>query len=145
MLKKNVFKRINKTNLLAFFVLAIFCCFAGAAFAADQQPTGLIHDIGELARTIMRSFKSLGKLMVAVAYIAGFGFMVAAIFKFKQHKDNPTQVPMTTPLFQTVIGTVMLFLPTMINVGSGTAGLTQAGGFAGSGVEEVPGGKEGTN
>ena len=35
----------------------------------------------------------LAQLITAISYIGGFGFGVAAITKFKAHKDNPTQVP----------------------------------------------------
>lgn len=30
--------------------------------------------------------------------IAGLGFAIGAIMKFKQHKDNPTQIPIHTPI-----------------------------------------------
>ena len=35
---------------------------------------------------------SIAKAITAGAYVAGFGFGIAAIAKFKAHKDNPTQI-----------------------------------------------------
>jgi Holliday junction resolvasome RuvABC DNA-binding subunit len=35
----------------------------------------------------------LAEAITAISYIGGLAFVVAAIFKFKQHKDNPTQDP----------------------------------------------------
>jgi len=34
---------------------------------------------------------TLKDLIVAIGYVGGFALTIAAIFKFKQHKDNPTQ------------------------------------------------------
>ena len=34
-----------------------------------------------------------------------------AIFKFKQHKDNPTQVPVGTPVAMLAISAALVFLP----------------------------------
>ena len=52
--------------------------------------------------------------MLAVAYIAGLGFGVAAIFKFKQVKDNPTQIPISTPFALLGVSTLLVFLPGVI-------------------------------
>jgi hypothetical protein len=32
----------------------------------------------------------LAQSLTAISYLAGFAFVLAAIYKFKQHKDNPT-------------------------------------------------------
>jgi hypothetical protein len=39
-------------------------------------------------------FVELAQSITAISYRAGFAFVIAAIFKFKQHKDNPTQSPL---------------------------------------------------
>jgi intracellular multiplication protein IcmD len=110
--------------------------FTGFAFATTD-PT-----LGTLANNVTTSFESIGKLMIAAAYIGGFGLTVAAIFKFKQHKDNPTQIPIGTPIALLVIGIILVFLPGLF----GTAGTTvfgsekEAGGFTGGGVNKISGG-----
>ena len=132
------FKRI------LFFVIAAGLFFVGYAFAAAAAaPVG---SIGELATNVTGSFSSLGKLMAATSYLAGFGFAIAGVFKFKQHKDNPTQIPMGTPIALLVVGIILIFLPGIIK----PAGVTifnsadlnnTAGGFTGGGAENMPGGK----
>lgn len=67
--------------------------------------------IGTLAENLQSNFTSIGKLMVSTAYLAGLGFGIAAIFKFKQHKDNPTQVPIGTPFAMLAISVLLVFLP----------------------------------
>jgi len=46
--------------------------------------------------------------------------MAGAIAKFKQHKDNPTQIPIGTPIALLFIGAALLFLPTILQIAGGT-------------------------
>lgn len=126
-------KRAKMNLIKCFGTVALLLC-TGLAFAGNADT------IGGVADTITGSFTNLGKMMVGVAYLAGFGFAIAAIFKFKQHKDNPTQIPIGTPIALLVIGIVLIFLPGIIKIGGGTAGLKEGGGFTGEGVKVVPGG-----
>lgn len=49
--------------------------------------------LGEMAESITGSFTNLTKPITAGSYLAGMAFSIGAIMKFKQHKDNPTQIP----------------------------------------------------
>ena len=130
--------KLNKSNWmkLLLFVSSMALFYVGSAYA-EASGSG---SMGDVAGTIVTSFTNVGKLMVAIAYLAGFGFTIAAIFKFKQHKDNPTQIPMGTPIALLVIGISLVFVPGVIKMGGTTAGLSDAGGFSGAGVTVVPGG-----
>ena len=61
-------------------VVAVMGLLTGTAVEAREAPTSDI--LAELAEAI-----------TAISYIGGLAFVVAAVFKFKQHKDNPTQDP----------------------------------------------------
>ncbi|MBN2690014.1 MAG: type IV secretion protein IcmD [Gammaproteobacteria bacterium] len=124
-------------KVLSLLIVAIGCFYAGHALAA----TGSNQTIGDIAQNITSSFKEIGKLMFATAYLAGFGFVIAAIFKFKQHKDNPTQIPMGTPIAMLVIGVALIFLPSIIGPAGSTIFKDQgvAGGFSGQGISIIPG------
>jgi hypothetical protein len=81
-----------------------------------------------LGGQVAESFDSLTKLITASAYIDGLGFAVGAIIQFKQHKDNPQQTPVGTPIALVAAAAALLFLPSILNVasaaqtgGSGTA------------------------
>ncbi|QLH41352.1 MAG: hypothetical protein HWD59_00515 [Coxiellaceae bacterium] len=93
------------------------------------------------------SFSGIGKLMIAISYVAGIAFVLASIFKFKQHKDNPTQIPLGTPLAMLVIGIVLVFLPMIF----GPAGVTlfgtgaKSGEVKGGGFSEIPGSTSGSS
>lgn len=80
--------------------------------------------IGGMATQITGSFESLAKLITAGSYLAGLGFSIGAIMKFKQHKDNPTQIPIGTPIALVFIAAALLFLPSILKV----AGQTMFGG-----------------
>lgn len=122
-------------------VIAILSCCVSSYVFADTNVT-----IGQIAKNIMGSFKDLGELMIAMAYLSGFGFTVSAIFKFKQHKDNPTQIPVSTPLALLFVGIVLIFLPGIIKptgytiFGKDAQLDGMAGGFTGDGVNGIPGG-----
>ena len=76
--------------------------------------------LGGMASTITGSFESVAKLITAGSYLAGLAFSVGAILKFKQHKDNPTQIPIGTPIAMVVIAAALLFLPTILGIAGGT-------------------------
>jgi intracellular multiplication protein IcmD len=80
--------------------------------------------LGGMASSITKSFTSLAKLITAGSYLAGLGFSIGAIMKFKQHKDNPTQIPIGTPIALVFISAALLFLPTIL----GVTGQTMFGG-----------------
>jgi len=110
MIRKSLIK--NKDILFKFIVSTVILCLFDVAFAAK--------DLGQIASTIYSSFGNVAKLITAGAYIAGLGFAVGAIMKFKQHKDNPTQVPIGTPIALVMIAACLLFLPSILGVAGET-------------------------
>jgi len=144
MMKEKI-ANLNAAGLIKLLILLLIIgagFYTGHAFA-QATPGGDTSTIGGIAENITGSFESIGKLMIAVAYLAGFGFVIASIFKFKQHKDNPTQIPMGTPIAMLVIGIALIFLPSFIAPAQktifGTSDSSGAGGFTGKGVETIPG------
>ena len=87
--------------------------------------------LGGMASEIIGSFTSLTKLITSAAYLAGLGFMVGAIFKFKQHKDTPQQITIGQPIALLIVGASLLFMPTILDVAGatmfGSSGGTTAG------------------
>ncbi len=76
--------------------------------------------LGGMASSIVTSFTSLTKLITAGSYIAGLAFMIGAILKFKQHKDNPANITIGEPVYLTLIAAALLFLPTILSVAGST-------------------------
>lgn len=141
MRSRKLMKFFTVLSTFAVGVVALF--WVGPALAGEASSTGL----GGLAQNITKSFSAIGQLMIGTAYLAGIGFAIAAIFKFKQHKDNPTQIPVGTPIALLVIAICLVFLPmlfepageTIFGAGKGTID-TKESGLSGGGVELLPGG-----
>lgn len=82
--------------------------------------TWAAQTIGDVADNVTKTFSNLAKLIMAGAYIVGAGFFVASLLKFKQHKDNPTQIPVGTPIALLFIGAALVFMPTLIGIAGET-------------------------
>lgn len=95
---------------------------SGQALAADET-------LGSMASQITQSFASVSKLITAGAYVAGLGFAVSAILKFKAHKDNPQQTAIGVPIGLTFVAAALLFLPSMLGITGAT--LFSGGGKVG--------------
>lgn len=119
----------RKVWVLALLTIAVavpLMLYADYAFATG--PT-----IGEVAKKITDSMSNLAKLITAASYVSGFGFAVGSILKFKAHKDNPTQIPVGTPIALFFIAIALVFLPTVMSgIGVTAFGTSaQTGGVAG--------------
>lgn len=92
----------------------------GSIFAASMN-------LGNMASSISSTLTPVTKLITGGCYVAGLAFAVTAIMKFKQHKDNPTQIPIGTPVALTFIAAALLFMPSILDV----AGFTMFGSSGG--------------
>lgn len=104
-MKKDVF--LKSLRVSACF--AVLTLISGLAVAGSQT-------IGGMASQITQSFTNLAKLISAGSYLAGLGFSIGAILKFKQHKDNPTQITIGQPIALVFIAASLLFLPTILGM-----------------------------
>lgn len=77
-------------------------------------------NIGTVAKNVTDTISNLVKLLTAGAYMGGFALTIAALFKFKQHKDNPQQVQLGTCIAMLLIGVSLIFLPSLITTGGET-------------------------
>jgi len=113
------------------FVTVAACVYAAGAVAETK-------DIGGAAEKLTGTFSYIGKLLVGAAYIGGFGFVIAGIFKFKQAKDSHGQIPFSTPIAIVAVGAALLFLPSLVQIVSQSVFEKPIyGGFEGKGAEEI--------
>jgi hypothetical protein len=79
----------------------------------------------------------------AASLLIGSGLIVAGIFKLKQVKENPTQIPVSTPGAFFIAGAMLLFIPNVFPkvrqtvFGSSASGLTGANEYAGKTAGET--------
>lgn len=107
-------------------------CLVGvsAVFAASGAP-----GLGAVADTARTNLEGVARLITAAAYVAGMAFVVGAIVKFKAHKDNPTQIPIGTPIALLFVGAALIFIPAVFS----SAGGTLFGASAASGKSSLSG------
>ncbi len=121
--QKPVKARQNGLHALLMLGVATLSFYSDYVFAATSQ------SIGDIAVQVTSSFGQIAQLITAGSYIAGMGFALGAILKFKQHKDNPQQVPIGGPIALLFIAAALIFLPTIF----GIAGQTIFGSGASAG------------
>lgn len=100
------------------WISSVVCLSLFALVCQDAVAGNLT--VGAMASSITSSFTNLTKLITAGSYLAGLGFSIGAIMKFKQHKDNPTQIPIGTPIALVFIAAALLFLPSILGVTGAT-------------------------
>jgi len=106
LMNKNLFKGVILTGL------AIASFGVGTAFA--------VSGIGSIAENVTGNLTSIAKLITAMAYVVGMAMAVAAIVKFKAHKDNPTQIPIGTPIALLFVAAALIFVPSIFKSSGAT-------------------------
>lgn len=91
-------------------------CYTSNLFAAWNEPQGV--GIGQLASILMVPTAGLAKIMMAMAFVVGVGFLMGAIVQYKYHRENPQQVRLSTPVLLLALGLALLALPFVAQLSS---------------------------
>jgi intracellular multiplication protein IcmD len=117
---------------------------AGVNFNSDaQQMVQLAENNPQFEAAAQSALQQLAKagnlsfLITSASEVAGFAFSLGALIKFTQHKDNPTQIPVGTPIALLFIGAALLFMPTILNTAGQTVFGSEAMAAAAEGVSGV--------
>lgn len=89
------------------------CCLLGIALVVFADAAWALKATS-IAGNVTSTMASAAKIMQSVALVAGIGFIMVSFFKFHQHKQNPTQVPLSQGLAMLVIGAGLVLFPTLI-------------------------------
>ena len=88
------------------------------SWATGACPTSAYTDpdtIGKVLCNIkINTFSGVFKLIFVIGYVSGTGLLVAAVFKLKQVKDNPTQIPVSTPMVLFLCAALSIYMPSLI-------------------------------
>lgn len=109
------------------FLMIVGVLFSDVAYAQSGTAT----DLGSVADNVTGTFDSIAKLITAASYIAGLGFAVGSILKFKAHKDNPQQITVGVPIALMFVAAALIFLPSMFEVAGNTLFGSEGGTSAG--------------
>ncbi len=112
------------------FMLVILALSTVSAYAAIGDMAGLLND----------QLTNVANLIGSIGYVAGMGFGVASVFKFKQHRDSPTQVPIGTPFAMLAVAVALVYLPSLITeAGSSAFSDGQISGATGTSYADLGG------
>lgn len=116
-------------------LLALFL-ISNVALAGAGGGGGEGASLGTIAANITGTMDDVSKLIVAGSYVAGVAFALMGMLKFKAHKDNPTQVPLSQPIVLLAIAAGLVFLPSLISSAGSTvwAGSAQRASSKGEGL-----------
>lgn len=123
--------------------LLSLCGYFGALLAlflvSNVVLAGGGQSLGSVADNVTGTMGSVAKLITAASYVAGVAFALMGMLKFKAHKDNATQVPLSQPIVLLAIAAGLIFLPSLISTGGETVwgGSQQSGDTAGGGLSGV--------
>lgn len=106
-------------SLCAYFgvLLALYCA---SSFVFASAGGGGESDLGAVASNITNTMTNVAKLITAASYVAGVGFALMGMLKFKAHKDQPAQVPLSQPIVLLAIAAGLVFLPSLITTAGST-------------------------
>jgi len=106
--------KINK-KLASIFILFALVTLAGCSRV--ELPSGGIQ---EMLQNLADNCEPLIKLAVASAYLIGFACIVSAMYKLRAYGEVRTMMPsnaqMAGPALKFMVGILLLFLPTVINL-----------------------------
>ncbi len=113
------------------------------AFASDIVfAQNNAQSLSQIASNVEGSLSSVARLLEDISLVAGIGFIMASFFKLYQHKNNPTQIPISNGLTMLGIGAALTLFPALIPTAA-TSIIGSQGSMAklgGSQISQVIGG-----
>jgi len=97
----------------------------GVWLISSQVTYAQDSSLGGLAQNILGPFSAMGKIMMAVCIVGGVGFILGSVVQYKAHRENPTQVRISTPLLLLILGIALVSLPFLGKYSSSSLFLNQ--------------------
>lgn len=105
---------MQNKKLLKILLAAGSLVVTGIALADSSTYVSL----GTISSSVNNTVAELATILVDISLIAGIGFIIAAFFKFHQHKQNPNQVQMSQGVSLLLIGCGLTLIPLLIPTAS---------------------------
>jgi intracellular multiplication protein IcmD len=111
--------RKNKSTLNPLISLCGYFGALAALFFVSEMVfaggAGAGQSLGDIASNVTGTMSNVAKLITAGSYVAGVAFALMGMLKFKAHKDNPQQTPLSQPIVLLAIAAGLVFLPSLIS------------------------------
>lgn len=116
----------NIANIAGLMILSVFTLLSShdPAFATAS----------DIAENMVESVSQVPGLITAFSYLAGITLGVIGIIKFKEHVENPREVPLRNPVINLLSGGALLSMPIVYeSMANAIAGQGGGFGFGGQG------------
>jgi intracellular multiplication protein IcmD len=93
---------------------ALLLALISAASYADVPPViyqAPAMSVGDAASSLMGPMGLLKKIMNDICLIAGVAFLLGALLQYRAHRENPSQVRLSTPFFMLILSLAFFGLP----------------------------------
>jgi hypothetical protein len=69
------------------------------------------QSISEISNNLLGPTVGMAKFMSGVSIVAGIGFLIGSLMQYSEHKKNPQQIRLTTPVLFFILGLLLVGLP----------------------------------
>ena len=104
---KNFIKTVGRGVVKCLPIIVGVGLVSSACFADDLTIAGI-------ASNMQGTVSSVANIITNVALVVGLSLVCASFFKLKQHKDQPTQVPISNGVTLLVIGAALTVFPLLL-------------------------------
>ncbi len=77
------------------------------------------NSIAEISDTLLGPIGMLSKMMTTISYIIGFGLLVTAFVRYRQHKQNPNRVRLSEVIYYFCFALFLILLPWLAQYSTG--------------------------
>ena len=114
--EKHIKRRIDVASLLTEAILFFVLIYTNTAYAA------LVPDAGTMLQNLTVAVPQLTRLVTALAYVMGLFMLIKGTYALKQYGESKsmmsTEHSLKGPMLFIFVGTMLLYLPTSIRVGT---------------------------
>lgn len=83
-----------------------------AFFLSLWASQGLAYGgFGAVSDNLLGPISGFSQLLNGVSYTIGVGFLLGGLVQYRQHRENPQQIKISTPIVLALIGLIFVALP----------------------------------
>lgn len=76
------------------------------------------QSLGSVSNNVLGLVDFMGEYLMHISYVIGFICGVGALIQYKNHRDNPIQVPLGKPILLLIMGLIFVLMPLLYAVAS---------------------------
>ena len=111
-------------NICYYVLILTALSFSLPVYSQETSPASSIPSAQDMLVNISKQIPNFMRMVTAIAYVLGMYFIVSGLFKLKQYGEARTMMShdqsLKGPLIFIIVGTLLLYLPTSVQIGMST-------------------------